>query len=303
MARSALLIANPAAGFATVDPRVALAARRLASEGIVCEIHRTTGPGDAEAAAQRGVGAFDLVIAAGGDGTIHEVANGLAGSATPLGIVPMGTMNILARELGMPLEAEAAAAWIARAAPAPVSLGRIERENGEAARYFVLMAGIGYDAFALESALARARRAGRKVGFVDYTLAATLGARRYGFPRFDAESDGWRGSAVFGFVFNCPRYGGNFRIAPDASMEDEILDLVLFDRSGFVHRLGYFAAMLAGRLDRASGVATRKVHRLALTSEASRVPLQLDGEPGSSLPAVIRCIPGALHLLRTRSRS
>src|SRR5262245_5394861 len=104
VSRSALLIANPAAGFSPTEQRAERAVERLRALGVRAELHRTTGPRDAEGAARDAATSFDIVVAAGGDGTVHEVANGLAGTRSALGVVPLGSMNILARELGMPLD-------------------------------------------------------------------------------------------------------------------------------------------------------------------------------------------------------
>src|SRR5437867_1524033 len=158
-----------------------------------------------------------------------------------MGLVPLGSMNILAREIGMPLDVDGACEWLSRAQARPIALG--EREG----RYFVLMAGIGYDAFALEGALERASAAGRKVHFLDYVLVATLGARGYGFPEIVVEADGWAETGAFAFVANCARYGANLRIARDARLGEPLLDLVLCRSGSLRSRLRYFGAVLAGR--------------------------------------------------------
>jgi YegS/Rv2252/BmrU family lipid kinase len=292
--RTVLVIANPAAGFRPVEERAALAAQRLDSLGLRAELYRTNGPGDAQRAARAAVKSFDLVVAAGGDGTVHEVANGLAQSQTPMGVVPLGSMNILARELGVPLDVDGACAWIERAQPRPIALGMRDEQ------YFVIMAGIGYDAFVLQGSIERAERAGRKVGFSDYVYMATLGAGAYSFPRFLVESGEFRGEGVFAIVANCARYGGNLRIANRASVDEPLLDLVLYERGSFPARFEQFLAVLAGAPAAARGVAYRKLETLTIRPlSEERVPCQLDGEPSAPLPATIRSAPAALLLLRS----
>jgi diacylglycerol kinase family enzyme len=297
VSRSALLIANPAAGFSAAAAKADLAVRRLALLGVRAELYRTAGPHDAERAAREASGTFDIVVAAGGDGTVHEVANGLAGTRAALGVVPLGSMNILAREIGVPLDVEGACAWIARAAPSPVALGWRE------SRAFVLMAGIGYDASCLEDALARARGrgAGEKVRFTDYVATAVLRGGRYGFPQIEAAFDGQTMTCAFAFVSKCARYGGNLRIARDARLEEPLLDLVLFESGGFPSRLRYFAAVLMGRQRATRGIVYRKVTEVTLRPvvEGARVPCQLDGETSDPLPGRFRVTPDALFLLRT----
>lgn len=306
MTSSALLIANPTAGFDRSVDRAGLAARTLGRLGLEVEIYRTQGPRDAERAAREASRQFDLVIAAGGDGTLHEVANGLAGSPTPLGLIPLGSMNILARELGMPLDVEGACAWITRARPESVSLGFREASAGtggeerDKGRYFVIMAGIGYDAFALEAALARAEAARRKVRFSDYVLASTFDARRYSFPTLVLESGDWSETGSFAFLANCARYGGNLRIARLARVEEPLIDLVLFKSGQFWDRLRFFAAVLAGRPERTDGILYKKVESVTIrVRDQVRVPVQLDGERSSPLPATFRVVPNALRLLRS----
>lgn len=298
MGRSILLIANPAAGRSPVADAPARAASALARLGHRVELYRTVGPGDAERAARASAGGFDLALAAGGDGTVHEIANGLAGSATALGVIPLGSMNILAREIGVPFDITRASEWISRAEPRPIALGR------RGTRYFVLMAGIGYDAFALDLALRRASRSRRKVSFLDYVHAAWSAARSYEFPRIEVSSDRWHGQAAFGFVANCARYGGNLRIAREARLEEPALDLILFDSERFPDIMKFLLAVLVGRQARMDGVVYRKVEAVTVQcASGAVVPCQLDGERAAPLPAEIEVVPGALLLLRTNARS
>jgi len=289
--RSAILIANPAAGFGPAA-RAESAVRSLASVGLRAEFYRTAGPHDAERAAREAAATFDLVIAAGGDGTVHEVLNGLAGTRAALGVMPLGTMNIVARELGMPLDVPGACAWIARAQPAPVALGW----RGE--RAFLIVAGVGYDAFCLEDALRTAQEAGRKVGFRDYVSAALLRSGRYPFPTIEASFEGETVRCAFGFVANCARYGGNLRIAREARMEEPLLDLVLFESGLMRDRVRYFFSVLAGRQRSTRGVTYRKVKEVALRAvDDARIPCELDGEISAPLPGVFRVTGDALFLL------
>jgi len=294
LGRRALVIANPAAGRTSSGDAAERCARRLSALGLGAELYRTTAPSDAERAARSAAGQFDVAVAAGGDGTVHEVANGLALSTTALAVVPLGSMNILAREIGVPFGADRAAEWIARAEPRPLTLGR----RGE--RWFVLMAGLGYDAYALDVALGRAARAGRKVSLFDYIRAAWTAARTYSFPTIEIEADGWKARAAFGFVANCPRYGANLRIAREARLEEPVLDVVLVDSGGVADIARALAVILAGRQRRTRGFLYRKATEVAARSSGGApVPSQIDGERGSPLPAIFRAAPEALLLLRT----
>jgi YegS/Rv2252/BmrU family lipid kinase len=289
------VIANPAAGRRRARDAHEEAARGLARAGLRVELFRTSGPRDAEGAARAAVGSFDLVLAAGGDGTVHEVANGLAGSTTPMGIVPLGSLNVLARELGIPMALEGACAWIGRAEPAAIALGRKDD------RYFILMAGIGFDAWALRLAMGRAEAAGRKVRMRDYAVAALAGTRRYSFPRIEVEAGGRALHGAFGFLLNCARYGTNIRIGRRARLEEPLLDLVLFRSTGLLPIARYLLEIFLGRHDRDPTVSYEKITQARLRGpRGEEVLCQLDGEPSGALPALFQAAPGALHLLRAR---
>jgi diacylglycerol kinase family enzyme len=293
LSRTALMIANPTAGFGP-SGLAETAARTLESLGLRTELYLTQRSRDAERAAREAAASFDLVIAAGGDGTVHEVANGIAGSRAALGIVPLGTMNIVARELGMPLNVRGACTWITRARPAPVALG------WRGPRAFLIVAGFGYDAFCLEDALERSRALGRKVRIPDYARTALLRSHLYPFPPIEASFEGETVRCAFGFVANCARYGGNLRIAREARMEEPRLDLVLFESGRMRDRVRYFLSVLAGRQRATRGVVYRKVTSVELrpVPEGVRVPCELDGETSEPLPASFRVTGDALLLLR-----
>jgi len=294
MSRTALVIANPTAGFRP-KTLAETAVQKLVSLGLKAELYRTQGPRDAERAAREASATYDLVIAAGGDGTVHEVANGITGSRAALGIVPLGTMNIVARELGMPLDVPRACAWIAAARPEPVALG------WRGPRAFLIVAGFGYDAFCLEDALEHARSLGRKVRIPDYARTAILRSGLYPFPPVEATFEGETVRCAFGFVANCARYGGNLRIAREARMEEPLLDMVLFESGAFQDRVRYFLAVLAGRQRATRGITYRKVKEVVLRAlpEGARVPVELDGETAEPLPAEFRVTGDALILLRS----
>ena len=149
--RRLLVIRNPAAG--SRGGRFAATLDRLTGLGCRIEVRETGARGDAERFAQE-PGDRDLVVAAGGDGTINEVANGLVAGASglPLAILPLGTANVLAGEIGLGLDPGAVARTIARGAPRRISLGRVtgaQAGGGGAARLFFQMAGVGFDAHAV----------------------------------------------------------------------------------------------------------------------------------------------------------
>ena len=137
----ALLVINPNAGRRKKSPLPEIESVFDSQQEFTLDVHKTTGPGDATVAARKAAeDGYDLVIAAGGDGSIFEVANGLVGSDTALGVVPVGTENVLAREMGVPLNPRKACEFMLMQQPRIIDTGRI----GE--QHFVCFAGIGFDA-------------------------------------------------------------------------------------------------------------------------------------------------------------
>ena len=314
------MIGNPAAGLRRRPGLLEDLRRRLEQDGIRASIHQTVGPGDAVRVA-RGAAvsrAFDAVLAVGGDGTVHEVANGLACSPVPLGVVPTGTMNILARELGLPLDPLKSVEGLRHFLPVVVTMGlakgapaarRGDRAEGTAApeTYFLLMAGAGFDAFALSVALGRA--GDRKLTMLRYTLAALEAAGRFPFSPIELIADGEVMRGTSAIIGNVPRYGANLPITPRADPLDPFLDLCVFLGRGAPSYFFTFASlMLGGRHVGRRDVAYRKARRIEIregsrTTEKpgsgppARALVQMDGELYGTLPVTVEARPGALRIL------
>lgn len=290
--RRLAVIYNPTAGQRRLRRYAAiLAALRAAG----CEILElpTLRPGDAErlAAALTPAEAEALVVA-GGDGTINEAANGLlanevGGRTLPLGVLPLGTANVLAAEIGLRGGPAGVVRCLLHGRSRPVALGRV---NG---RHFVMMAGVGFDAHVVARVNLRLKRGFGKLAYVAETLRQFL---RYGFPLFRVEVDGRVFEAASVVVANGHYYGGRFVMAPDALLEAAELDVVLFRRAGRLHALKYAAALVLGLLPRLPDVSIHKGRRIRITGPAED-PVQADGDVIASLPAEFLVLPDALNLL------
>lgn len=290
--RRLAVIHNPAAGQRRRRRyAVLLAALRAAG----CEIQElpTLRPGDAErlAAALTPAEAEALVVA-GGDGTINEAANGLlaneaGGRTLPLGVLPLGTANVLAAEIGLRGDPASVVRCLLRGRSRPVALGRV---NG---RHFVMMAGVGFDAHVVARVNLRLKRGFGKLAYVAETLRQFL---RYDFPLFRVEVDGRVFAAASAVVANGHYYGGRFVMAPDALLEATELDVVLFRRAGRLHALKYAAALVLGLLPRLPDVEIHKGRRIRITGPAED-PVQADGDVIASLPAEFVVLPDALNLI------
>jgi YegS/Rv2252/BmrU family lipid kinase len=263
------IIANPAArGVSTRLERL-----RQLQRNVV--IRTTDGPGDAEAQAERAVDqGYTTIVAAGGDGTINEVVNGIGNAPIALGILPMGTVNVLAMELGIPFDL--VSAWkVIRAGH--VRLIDQATANGHT---FVQMAGVGVDAQIVER---NNRQVKQVLGPLSYLLTATqVAAKRP--PRLlvtSAEHPGVTGSFVL--VGNGRFYGGPFPLFAHADMQDGLLDVYVFKYMNYLHLMRYFRGMLFGSLSRFSDVTYFKTRHL-LVEASLPVPLEADGELAGHSP-------------------
>ena len=301
-----LLVANPMAGLRRRSGLLEDLRASLREQQVRAELHLTVAPGDASRAAADAAssGGFDAILAVGGDGTAHEVVNGLAGTSIPFCVVPTGTMNILARELGLPLDPVGSIRRLRSFRPFPFTTGLM------GGRHFLLMAGIGLDAYALALAL---RRAGsRKLTLARYVMAAISAAHRFPYARIDVLADGELHSGTSAIIGNLPRYGANLRITPKADPLDPFLDLCLIRGEGMRAYAGVFRSMLlGGRHMGRRDVVYRKVSRIEIRASgttplahgAPQMPdltVQMDGELIGSPPRgslVIEARPDAVQVL------
>ena len=300
--KAMLLIVKPTAGRrrrGLVDAVV----RRLRDAGWTIDTVETAAAGDARRLAETCDAARYAVIAvAGGDGTINEVVNGLAlrGAAGPaVAIVPLGTANVLAHELGLDFSAAGIARTVVSGRALPVRPG--QAINGSARpRCFSLMAGAGFDAKVVAGVSTALKRRWGRAAYVWRSLIET---RRYRPVRYAVEVDGVRHEAASVIVTRSRHYAGPFVVAPAAELAEPLLHVCLFERWGRAQTLRFGLALLLGRLPQTGGyrvVAGREV-RIAVSSDAGetrRQPVQIDGDDALTLPVSIGLAAGSVRLLR-----
>lgn len=266
--KQALLIVNPAAG-RRHGPRVASdVASALAGAGYEVELARTTAPGEATPLARTAAAAgAAAVFSLGGDGTLREVAQGLLGSRTALGVLPAGTTNVVAIALGLPRDPRTAAAAIANCVAREMDVGMA----GD--RVFLMQATAGFDGYLMSCLDARLKGRWGKAAVMAQACAAF---GRYGFPEIEIEADGVRHRATHVAVCNMAHYAGRFRLAPGARWDDRQLDLRLFSGRG---RRAALAASLRLFFDRSEpGARTFAADRVEVLGPANAA-LQIDGDP------------------------
>ncbi len=247
--------------------------RAMCSEAFFCA---TVGAGDAEQRARAAVAdGFDRIVAAGGDGTINEVVNGIAGSEAALGLMPMGTMNVFANELGLPAN-DLGRCWDI------IQGGRTRLIDLPTAnkKHFVQLAGVGLDAQVVKETSLTLKR---NFGPLSYLISAAQIAGRQP-PRLTIESDDAdteEGSFVL--VGNGRLYGGPFPFFKHAVIDDGLLDVLVFKQLGYIELIKYLQNVIF-----TSDITTREVEyfqtsRLRVTS-ADDVPVELDGELVGNCP-------------------
>jgi YegS/Rv2252/BmrU family lipid kinase len=282
-----LLIANPVSG-GDARARIARAAAWFLGQGADVEVVLTQQRGDARRlAGQVRDRRCDRVVAAGGDGTLNEVANGLCGSEVPVAFLPLGTVNVFALETGIPLQLEAACRLALVGRPRRISLGRI---GGEA---FLLMASAGWDA----AAVARQRPAvKRRFGRLAYALSAVEALLEHPPGAVDILLPDGRRRSGFGVVVSNARcYGGRYVITPQASLFSDRLELCLLRRGGRGAMLGYALRLGLHLPLRPPAVEFHSVEAVEISGAG--VPVQVDGDAWGTLPVKVVSVPNALSVV------
>lgn len=255
----------------------------------------TNKPGDAQSlAAQAAAAGYPRIVAAGGDGTVNEVVNSLGPrSRSALGVLPLGTVNVFARELGIPRRLDAAWAVIEAGQTRAIDLPRARFGGSE--RCFVQLAGVGFDAAAVRTASWELKK---KIGPLSYVwagLKAVAGHHADVEVRADGASDvAARGVAVL--VGNGRFYGGTFRLFPQARPDDGRLDVCVFESMNYFDVLRHGLSILRAAHVRARGVKYFQAERVTCTAPAS-VAVELDGEDVGQAPVEFSVAPRALRVL------
>ena len=269
----------------------------LREYGHVISLLGTTAPGDATKLAKGAVAdGADIVLAVGGDGTINEVIQGLAGSNIPLAVYPAGTTNVWCNQIGMPTDPYQAAQVIHAGPRHTIDLGLA----GD--RYFLLMAGIGIDAEVTRSVNLELKR---RFGMLAYALTALrLG---FAFPRTLAyivlepgspQERSFHSQFSLIVVTNAERYA-IVKLAPEAQIDDGQLELLVFQSTTPLNR---FVGVISVLFDLGQGVAHVKRYRVrrAQIQTYPSVAVQLDGDAAGVIdanPLEISCIHAALHVI------
>jgi diacylglycerol kinase (ATP) len=296
------VIYNPSAGRGHGSGIAVSVERALTKRGFEVDLHATGQPRDAMTIAERIACQVDVVVAIGGDGTINEVVNGMATragalptaeSACPkakLGIVPAGTVNVLALELGLPFQVERACNAIAEGKTVSLDVGQVND------RGFVLMTGAGIDALTVRNVDPRQKRRFRELAFLGTGLRWGLAADP---PAFVVRAGGEEYTATFFVASNCRYYAGHLGITPHADPTDGLLDLLIFTGTTRSSLAVFWLGVPSGLHMRSPNVKHLRAARAELIplSDKETVYFQTDGELAGKLPAVVKIDAHALEVV------
>ncbi len=285
-----LIIYNPAAG----RRRAQLLWRVLdvmSGSGVKLELAETKHAGHAidlsRAAASRGV---RLIVAAGGDGTIADVANGLSGSDCRLGVIPLGTANVLAHELGLPFAPTAVAAALAFGRTKPLWPG--VAHFGNESRVFVQMVGAGFDAQVVHRLSLGLKRT---IGRGAYVAQSLREMARYSFAPIKVRIDGKLAETGSVVVSKGRFYAGCYTLAPDATPTEPGFTVALFNAHGPFAAMMYGAALPLDQMARMPGL--RLIRASHVEIESSDVPAQADGDPAGCAPLTVTDAAGPIRVV------
>ena len=279
-----LLIYNPTAGQRDLRSEMKKVSERVRERGLELINAPTDAPGHATEIVRSFLPTgLDVVVVCGGDGTTSEAACGLAGSNVPLAILPGGTSNVLVRELSIPLDLEEATALLFEGVPRPA---RLLLAND---RPFLLWAGVGLDARIMARTLPFLKRWLGRAG-IFFTVAREF--FRYEFPRLEVTVDGDRHEATFAVVCHARRYAGDWIIAPEASLDSDEMDVLLFagrDRWKFFSLFRQIRLGKSGHLAR--GLARTVRGRSVTIRSLENYPVEVHVDGDCVLETPITCHP------------
>lgn len=293
----ALLIHNPSAGTRTDYSQVIAARDVLRAEGWEAESEETSSGGEATKIARQAAQAgYDALFAVGGDGTLNEVMNGILGSGTALGVLPYGTANVWAKEMGLPLNDLAAAARAqAKATRCWVDAGEAFGESF-GSRAFLLWCGVGFDA-SITAEIEPQRALKRRLGALMFWVVGVRTAFTFRGQRAQFEVDGKRGRTrlLLALASNAQLYGGLVRVSPGAKVDDGLLDLALFRGTGAWQTGWHLLRVFLGWHLNAVDVNHYRAREISI--RASNLPVHVDAEPIGVTPVRIAVRPSAIRVL------
>jgi diacylglycerol kinase (ATP) len=294
--QKAVLIVNPKTGRykSQRSPSIETIGANLRSLGLEFEAVSTTGPGDAaRVAAEAAKERISQVIVSGGDGTINEAVQGLVGTETRLAIIPRGTANVLAREIGLPLDLSGAIDVVGKGKTRNIHVGIAIDELNRTRRYFLLMAGIGLDAAVVNQVNPLLKK---HLGRGAFWLTGLGQLANWHPVLFKLEVNGETYDATFVNIGNAPSYGGDLAITPGASLDQPEFEICIIQTRSRIRYLRLLSSAMRRdgiKAGRAGVCFARATH----ASATGNVPVQVDGEVIGNLPMSFEIAPHTIEIV------
>ena len=292
--RKATLISNPKTGrYAARRRPVEDLAAQLDSLGVKVDLRLTQGPGDATAIAARAArnGSSDIIVA-GGDGTINEAIQGLAGTKARLAIIPRGTANVLARELRLPLDEEQALKIVAQGKSRQIYLGLATDETTNESRHFVLMAGIGLDASVVRRVQPSLKK---RIGKGAFWISGLSHLATWNPRPFILEIDGHNYTSTFAAIGKAAKYGGDLAITPGARLDQPEFEICIIDTRSRLRYLRLLSHAMRNGMPR-NTPEVRFVTAATVRAHGD-AQVQIDGELIGHLPMRFEIAPHSLQII------
>ncbi len=284
------VIANPACGGGRGEKYIPQIERALEDLKLEFKLVKTSRPKEATELARKAVAeGFRKIVAAGGDGTVHEVVNGILGTGAILGIIPIGNGNDISRCLQIPRDIPAACRTLEKAYTRTIDLGIA---NGA---YSVGVASTGFDSVVTEIANKMAIKAR---GPAKYTFAAFRALTSFRVSNFHFNCDGKLSAekAMLIAVANSRSYGGGMKIAPAAELDDGLFDICLVKEVSRFHFIRVFPTVFSGQHIKDPNITIFRAREIEISSE-DPFHVYADGEYIMPLPARFRIVPRALEVI------
>ncbi len=292
--RKATLISNPKTGrYASRRRPVEELAAQLESLGVKVDVRLTQRPGDATEIASRAArnGSSDVIVA-GGDGTINEAIQGLAGTKARLAIIPRGTGNVLARELGLPLDDEQALKIAAQGKSRQIYLGLAIDENTNESRYFILMAGIGLDASVVKRVQPSLKK---RIGKGAFWVSGLSHLATWNPRPFVLEINGHKYTSTFAAIGNGAKYGGDLAITPGARLDQPEFEVCIIDTRSRLRYLHLLSQAMRTGMPRDTP-EVKFVNAITIKAHGD-AHVQIDGELIGHLPMRFEIAPHCLEII------
>ena len=293
----AVLIINPAAGRGKAGKQVSKIRRLLGAKAANWAWHYTQKSGDAaalaRAAAQRGV---RLVVAVGGDGTLHEVANGVLGTGATVGLIPFGTGNDFARALGLYGSLETACTALTAGVVRHIDMGVIEGAGTGGPRHFLVLTGTGYDAHTARTVNEGVRHLSGPLAYVWGAILTLRTFEPFALTLTLDDDPPRHVKAMFASFANAETTGGGMKIAPGAVVDDGCLDICLVEAVSKPTLLYELTQVFSGKHVLHPAVTMLRARTISVDADPPQ-PLLIDGEVCGMTPAKITLLPGVLPFL------